>query len=627
MLRDLYLIFGLLLLNFFVVGQEDSGVKFSITVKHKSNAYPSALIKVYRSNSFLDQTNVDQDGEFSYLLPYGFVYQLHFTGDEMATKIIELDLISNIPESEKSIVHDWSIGEIELFKSYKEIDLSKLAQPVAKIHYESDMLEFSIDYKFTGKRKKELAGVEAQVEKLEKREAAIEKENKKEYEDLVVKGNQALNSMQFKSARGYFEKAIVLNAEGEAKQKLNAINKVLQKQEKYDKLLAEGNALFEKGELQQASESYISASALNPTAEFPKQQIAVISQKIKQEEKQANAFNNYMAVANRAYSDGNYIAASAGYKKALNINPEALLATKKLEFSETKVKQKEVEEAIDQKFNNLIVEAKNARVKGDLTAAESFLAQAEGVKPENETLAAEKLTLASLKFEVKQKEIEEAIDQKFNNLIVEAKNARVKGDLASAESLLAQAEEVKPNNEILTNEKSALATILEEKKSKEATAQLLLIAEKEKEEQFSKYISLAENSEGSGSEKEAIFFYKKAQEINPESAKVNSALSALNETLEKSVTSSVKLPATDPNIDTGKMDKKSSEFRSKLATLYPEGKTVNKSSKGNKAITQVILVSEGRGIEYQEIKYNWGGVYYFRNGDPITKLIFDKETK
>ena len=688
MLRGLYLIFGLLLLSLCIVGQEDSGVKFSITVKHKSNTYPSALIKVYRSNSFLDQANVDQDGEFSYLLPYGFVYQLHFTGDGMATKIIELDLISNIPESEKNIVHDWSIGEIELFKSYKEIDISKLARPVARIHYESDMSEFSIDYKFTGKRKKELAGVEAQVEKLEKQEAAVEKENKKEYEDLVVKGNNALNSMQFKSARGYFEKAIVLNAEGEAKQKLNAINKVLQKEEKYDELLAEGNALFEKGELQQASERYVSASTLNPTSKFPKQQIVVISQKIKQEEKQANAFNNYMAVANRAYSDGNYIAASAGYKKALNINPEALLATKKLEFSETKVKQKAEEEAIDQKFNNLIVEAKNARVKGDLTAAESFLAQAEAVKPENETLASEKLTLALLKVEVKQKAEEEAIDQKFNNLIVEAKNARVKGDLtaaesflvqaeavksvngtlaaekialaslkvkvkqkaeeeaidqkfnnliveaknarfkgdlASAESLLAQAEIVKPNNETLTNEKSALAMMFEEKKSAEAASQLSLIAEKEKEEQFSKYISLAENSEGSGNEKQAIFFYKKAQEFKPESTEVNSALAILNKTLEKKVTS--KLPSTDPNIDLDKMDKKSSDFISKLATLYPEGKTVNKSSKGNKAITQVILVNGGRGTEYQEIKYSWGGVYYFRNGDPITKLVFDKETK
>jgi tetratricopeptide (TPR) repeat protein len=625
MLRGLYLIFGLLLLSLCIVGQEDSGVKFSITVKHKSNTYPSALIKVYRSNSFLDQANVDQDGEFSYLLPYGFVYQLHFTGDGMATKIIELDLISNIPESEKNMVHDWSIGEIELFKSYKEIDISKLARPVARIHYESDMSEFSIDYKFTGKRKKELAGVEAQVEKLEKQEAAVEKENKKEYEDLVVKGNNALNSMQFKSARGYFEKAIVLNAEGEAKQKLNAINKVLQKEEKYDELLAEGNALFEKGELQQASERYVSASTLNPTSKFPKQQIVVISQKIKQEEKQANAFNNYMAVANRAYSDGNYIAASAGYKKALNINPEALLATKKLEFSETKVKQKAEEEAIDQKFNNLIVEAKNARVKGDLTAAESFLVQAEAVKSVNGTLAAEKIALASLKVKVKQKAEEEAIDQKFNNLIVEAKNARFKGDLASAESLLAQAEIVKPNNETLTNEKSALAMMFEEKKSAEAASQLSLIAEKEKEEQFSKYISLAENSEGSGNEKQAIFFYKKAQEFKPESTEVNSALAILNKTLEKKVTS--KLPSTDPNIDLDKMDKKSSDFISKLATLYPEGKTVNKSSKGNKAITQVILVNGGRGTEYQEIKYSWGGVYYFRNGDPITKLVFDKETK
>ena len=75
------------------------------------------------------------------------------------------------------------------------------------------------------------------------------------------------------------------------------------------------------------------------------------------------------------------------------------------------------------------------------------------------------------------------------------------------------------------------------------------------------------------------------------------------------------------------MDKKSTEFQSKLASLYPEGKTVNNSSKGNKKITQIIMVKEGRGIEYQKIKYNWGGVYYFRNGDPITQLIFEKETK
>ena len=690
MLRGLYLILGGLLLNLFVFGQEDSGVKFNITVKHKSSVYSYALIKVYRSSSFLDQSNVNQQGGFSYLMPYGFVYQLHFTGEGMATKIIELDLISNIPESEKNTLHDWSIGEIELFKSYKEIDISKLAQPVARIHYESDMSEFSIDYKYTGKRKKELAGVEEQVEKLEKKEAVVEKANKKEYEELVVKGNKALNIRQFKSAQAYFEKAVVLNSEGEAKQKLSAINKVLKKEEKYKVLIAEAKDLYEKGELQQASQSYVSASAVKPTSEFPKQQIALIAQKIKQDEKQANAFNNFMAVANRAYSESNFVAASAGFKKALDINPDALLASKKLEFSETKIKEKEVQEATDQKFDNLIVEAKNARDRGDLSTAEKLLAQAELVKPGNEILTAEKVsveklvtkqrkneaqlavdqkfsnlildsknarangdlieaervltqaeaikpnditlvseksTLAILKDEAKKKEVQVAIDEQFNNLIDEAKSARFKGDLVEAERIVAKAAVVKPNDEILASEKSALAVMRKEHKNEKALAQQALVEENEKEEKYANYLALAKKSESSGNKKEAIFFYKKAQGFKPQSEDVYSALATLNKATVEPVTSTSKTAEAVPNINLDKMDKKSSAFQSKLATLYPEGKTVHKSSKGNKAITQVIVVSEGRGIEYQQIKYNWGGVYYFKNGDPITKLIFEKETK
>ena len=627
MLRGLYLILGGLLLNLFVFGQEDSGVKFNITVKHKSSVYSYALIKVYRSSSFLDQSNVNQQGGFSYLMPYGFVYQLHFTGEGMATKIIELDLISNIPESEKNTVHDWSIGEIELFKSYKEIDITKLAQPVARIHYESDMSEFSIDYKYTGKRKKELAGVEEQVEKLEKKEAVVEKANKKEYEELVVKGNKALNIRQFKSAQAYFEKAVVLNSEGEAKQKLSAINKVLKKEEKYKVLIAQAKDLYEKGELQQASQRYVSASAVKPTSEFPKQQIALIAQKIKQDEKQANAFNNFMAVANRAYSEGNFVAASAGFKKALDINPDALLASKKLEFSETKIKEKEVQEATDQKFDNLIVEAKNARVRGDLSTAEKLLAQAELVKPGNEILTAEKVSVEKLVTKQRKNEAQLAVDQKFSNLILDSKNARANGDLIEAERVLAQAEAIKPNDITLASEKSAVAVMRKEHKNEKALAQQALVEENEKEEKYANYLALAKKSESSGNKKEAIFFYKKAQGFKPQSEDVYSALATLNKATVEPVTSTSKTAEAVPNINLDKMDKKSSAFQSKLATLYPEGKTVHKSSKGNKAITQVIVVSEGRGIEYQQIKYNWGGVYYFKNGDPITKLIFEKETK
>lgn len=562
MCRGLILSCCFLFLTTLIVGQEDAGVKFNIDVKHKSSPYLKGLVKVYKNNSFLDQVPVNNEGHFTYLMPYGFVYQLHFTGEGMATKILELDLISNVPESEKNSVYDWSIGEIELFKAYKEIELEKLEKPIARIHFEVDIAELSIDYKYTGKRKKELASLETQVEKLEKQEAVQEKEDKKQYELLVTQGNEALNNKQFEKAKERFEQAILLKEEGEAKEKLLAINKVLKREDDYKNLLIKAKTLKDQGELQQASEIFIAASALKPENEYPKQQVALISQEIKAEEQKANAFNNYIAVANRAYESGNFEAAAANYNKALDLNPDAVLASKKLELSEQKLKAKENAEAEDEKFNKLLVEAKNARARGDLENATLLLNEAESVKPSNEQLIAEKATVQSL--------------------------------------------------------------LVAEKKKEEDAKTLAMAAEKEKEEQYGKYIELAQNSEREGNTKEALFFYKKANGYKSNSPEVEEKIAALS---AAPVGATPVVSSPEPSSEIDKMDKKSPEFQSKLATMYPQGKTVNKSSKGNKTITQVIIVEGNKGTEYQQIKYNWGGIYFFRNGDPISKLIWDKETR
>lgn len=560
LIRSLYSIIILLWFNT-SFSQEDAGLKFDISVKHKGEAYPSALVKVFKNNSFFEQVKVDAEGSFSYLMPYTGVFQLHFTGEGMATKVLELDLISDIPEEEKSTIHDWSIGEIELFKSYKDIDLTKLEKPVARIHYDTDMAEFSIDYKYTGKRKKELASVETKVEEYEKQEAVVEKQNKKEYEDLVVQGNQALNAKRFEDAKGLFEKAILLNPEGEAKQKLTAINTVLKKEEDYKNLLAEAAELHKSGELQRASEKYIAAGALKPTASLPKQKIALIAQEIKQEEQQANSFNNYLAVADKAFAEGNYTAAAENYNKALDINPDAILASKKLEQSEKKVAEQEAKEATENKFNNLLVDAKNARARGDIEASEAFLNQAKAIKPESNEIALEQ--------------------QKVNAVKQEREAERIAQEKAD------------------------------------------LQAQKQKEEDFNKYLSLAEKSVASGNKKQALYFYNKAKDLNPSSEEAIAGVANAQKMAEPDPNSAQ--PSVQDELE--KMDKKSVEYQSKLASIYPQGKTVNKSKKGNKEITQVIVVKGSKGTEYQKIKYNWGGVYYFRNGDPITKLIWDKATQ
>lgn len=67
-------------------------------------------------------------------------------------------------------------------------------------------------------------------------------------------------------------------------------------------------------------------------------------------------------------------------------------------------------------------------------------------------------------------------------------------------------------------------------------------------------------------------------------------------------------------------------FSMELARKYPQGLTENEYVEGNKKIMQRIIVQGNKGVEYKRITHNWGGVYYFRNGEPISQFSWNKET-
>jgi len=74
------------------------------------------------------------------------------------------------------------------------------------------------------------------------------------------------------------------------------------------------------------------------------------------------------------------------------------------------------------------------------------------------------------------------------------------------------------------------------------------------------------------------------------------------------------------------MDKKSEEFINELAKVYPEGVTEEIIQMSNRVITKRIVVSEGKGYLYEFVKYNWGGEFFFKNGESASKFVWDKET-
>ena len=65
-----------------------------------------------------------------------------------------------------------------------------------------------------------------------------------------------------------------------------------------------------------------------------------------------------------------------------------------------------------------------------------------------------------------------------------------------------------------------------------------------------------------------------------------------------------------------------------LAESYPIGITEESEIKGNREIQRLIVKrKEGTANQYSRVKWNWGGVYYFKNEQSTSKQIFDQETQ
>jgi len=87
-----------------------------------------------------------------------------------------------------------------------------------------------------------------------------------------------------------------------------------------------------------------------------------------------------------------------------------------------------------------------------------------------------------------------------------------------------------------------------------------------------------------------------------------------------------KRTAPKPNMDKPAVDKSSPEFQMALAKEFPEGWTEESFREGTKSVNRRIFVAKGKGIEYLKVVHDWGGIYHFRNGTPITADLWKEET-
>ena len=350
-------------------------------------------------------------------------------------------------------------------QSKKEKEYKDLMAKADK-DFDSESYKEAIDnYKKALKLKPQESKPQTQIDKATK---ALEKFKKLEadYKNALAEGDKQFADKKYNEAISNYEKAkglkpketkpqegidkakAAIKAEEErlAKEKEEA-EKLAKLKEEFDKLLAKGNAQLSDTKYEDAKATYLKASELIPTEEFPKNKIKEIDKILDDIKKKDQNYKDFMAKAEKDFSSKKYEDAISNYSKALDLKP----------------KETEPQEGIDKV--NAAIKAEADRLAKEKAEAERLAKE----KAEAERLAKEKAEaekLAKEKAEAERLAKEKAEAERLAKEKAEAE--RLAKEKAEAERLAKE----KAEAERLAKEKAEAERLAKEKAEAERLAAL-----------------------------------------------------------------------------------------------------------------------------------------------------------
>lgn len=299
--------------------------------------------------------------------------------------------------------------------------------------------------------------------------------------------------------------------------------------------------------------------------EAEKEQRRMIKEYEKQQKELEAQYASLLAEANKAYDAKEWEKALENYEKIIEIRSDESLARERRDEIKFILNNKE-------QYNQFVAEAKAKESGGDLDGAIEFWRKAKPLLPE----------LSEAQNEIER--ITALIAKNKEALAVEARKEEA--------ALMAQAEE----------KRKAEREALEKKKEEERLKKEAELAAQQKAEE--------ERLRKEKEESERLLAEKRAAEMKEAEEKRLANLGDMESIKER----------------LNQMDKKSDEFVMELAKVYPNGVTEEVEEYKNRTVYKRIVVNNNRGHLYEKVVYNYGGVFYFKDGDSVAQFVWDKET-
>ncbi len=677
----LFIIFPLFLLS----QQKKGFVEISGKVKFEKKGLSGATIKVYDGGSLYTTKTTDNIGRFKLSLPLNKEFILESSKKNFVTKKITFD--SHVPETDFPWTYNFTV---ELFEMVPGLDISALSQPVAKVKYFKEYDDFDYDMGYFNQMKSKVDKIMSQMKVLKKQayqntvaqadklfrekkyEEAIElyekaidydplsyypddqiqkcekflaEGNKVErtYDRYITEADSYFSSKNYQSALNNYKKASALKPnEQYPKQKISEINKLIAQQKKqeqeqqknqdYQAAITSADSYLGKKQYGTAKTFYKKAIDIKPTETYPKQKISEIDKILANQAAAAESEKKYQAAIKKAdglLASKKYNEAKSSYQTASTIKPSESYPKQKISEIDKILANQAAAAEKDKKYQDAISKADKLFATKQYDDSKLAFQIASGIKPD-ELYPKEKI--AEIDKLLSKLANQKTKEDNYKKLISEADVLYNNRNFPLAKTKYQAASDVMPDKQYPKDRIAEIDKYLTDLAKQNAAA-------KAKEQLYKSTITKADNYYQGKDYNNALTQYKKASEIKPNEqypkgqiSKIKKYLSQLaqnqNNANNNSGLSKEEEEANKKLNAVNFKDKEATKkYLSELAKKYPEGKTVENYTFKNKTVNRIIVKHGDVADDYREVKHSWGGVYYFKNGQNISKTIFYQETK
>ena len=260
----------------------------AIIDKDSEKKLDGVQVIVFKNGAQEKVFDAGSSGKFDFTLPLGYSYDLKFSRADYVTKIIRIDT-RNIPAEDRA---GGFLMEFEssLFKYIEGFDTDILKEPMGKAAFDSQTNYVTFDFEYTAEMNKK---IEAEFKRL----ADLAKNGdklRKEYEKLILEGDEKLAGTKYEDAMSKYKGALALFPDDQpAQDKYDEAERKLKEQQanknneaRYAQLIKDGDSQFKKQSWESAQASYTEALSIKPSEVYPKAQLDEIRNKLDASEKE-----------------------------------------------------------------------------------------------------------------------------------------------------------------------------------------------------------------------------------------------------------------------------------------------------------------------------------------------------